>query len=352
MTRLQPKSIPLAIGSFPHRDPREALNLIFENFPRVPLWPQLPRVNPKEQMYVQYFEGIPGIRFDQEKQKLIASPQDDEFFIELAESYEHVMNEDYDHFKISPDYARGLYLFLEREEQIRNLKPHWIKGQITGPVSFCMAVTDPQMKMILYDETYTEAVVTILKMKALWQIKELKKIYPEVIMFLDEPYLASYGSSMIALSREKAVFMIKQVVESIFSAEAVPGIHCCGNTDWSILLNSAPGIISMDAYEYGENFLLYSRGVAEFITGGGALALGIVPTSESVENETVSSLMDKLEKFLKQLQKTGLSGERILQQSFISPSCGLGNVPMERANKIIGLTVQLSRAVREKYDMG
>ena len=38
----------------------------------------------------------------------------------------------------------------------------------------------------------------LLKLKAAWQEQELQKISKNTIIFVDEPYMASYGSSLAA----------------------------------------------------------------------------------------------------------------------------------------------------------
>ena len=88
------------------------------------------------------------------------------------------------------------------------------------------------------------------KLKAAWQEKELKKISKKTIIFLDEPYMAAYGSSVAAgaFSRpEKIAEMIDEVFEGI---SGLKGIHCCGNTDWSVLLKTKLDILNFDAYNY------------------------------------------------------------------------------------------------------
>ena len=58
------------IGSVPFKDPKEACDIIFSNFPSIPFWPQLPRVSYLENMYVQFSERLPGLLVD-EKAKTI-----------------------------------------------------------------------------------------------------------------------------------------------------------------------------------------------------------------------------------------------------------------------------------------
>jgi methionine synthase II (cobalamin-independent) len=349
MRNLTPRCVPLAIGSVPYKDAGKALESILKYFPEIPFWPQLPMADEQEQMYIQYFEGMSGISFAPDKHRLVAGETDDRFFEEMAITLEHAISEDLDYFKISPNKARGFYEYISKTDKIKALKPMWVKGHITGPVSFGLVITDNNMKPVLYDESYREIVREVLRMKALWQVEELRKIHPDVIILIDEPYMASLGSSMVALSGEEASGLMGSIVEAIEDKNAVSGIHCCGNTDWTAIIRTGCRIISFDAYEYGDKFLLYRDEIADYMKNGGTVAWGIIPTSEAVYNEDSDSLILRLEKMINRLTGEGLEQETILVQSFISPSCGLGNIPVERAERIMELTGKISRELREKY---
>ena len=72
-----------------------------------------------------------------------------------------------------------------------------------------------------------------------------------------------------------------QTLEETRQAAAGPvtlGIHCCGNTDWSLLLNAPIDILSFDSYGYFESLRLYDRALAQYLARGGWLAWGLVPT--------------------------------------------------------------------------
>jgi methionine synthase II (cobalamin-independent) len=342
----KPSGIPIAIGSFPWKDPEETQNIIFKYFYDIPLWAQLPTVDPQEQMYVQYYEGMPGITYDEAKMKLVANGVDDRFFEEMAETMSHAMEEDFEYFAITPEKARGLHYFLTQKEEISKLKPLYIKGHTTGPVSFCLTVMDSDMKPVLYDESYREAITTALACKTRWQIDKLKELYDKVIIFIDEPYLSSLGSSMVALSAEDAVSMIGGITGVIRDNGALSGVHCCGNTDWQVLFDAGCDIISFDAYEFGDNFLLYPESIASFLNKGGMIAWGIVPTSAEFTKETDESLTNKLMDLWKKLESKGISMKTIQEQSFISPSCGLGNMEEDMAVKMMEMCRKVSDRVR------
>ncbi len=55
---------------------------------------------------------------------------------------------------------------------------------------------------------------------------------------------------------------------------AVAGVHCCGNTDWTILIDAGVDMINFDAFEYGETIALYPDAVKGFLLQGRTAGLG------------------------------------------------------------------------------
>ena len=98
-------------------------------------------------------------------------------------------------------------------ETLRNSKGEWAKGQVTGPVSFGLTVTDQDLRSGLYIEMLDDVIVKNMAMNARWQIRQLKSVRPNVILFLDEPYLAAFGSAFISLSREQVIGYLDEVFE-------------------------------------------------------------------------------------------------------------------------------------------
>lgn len=69
-------------------------------------------------------------------------------------------------------------------------------------------------------------------MNAPWQIQQLKNVSELVLLFVDEPYMASFGSAYINLSREQVIAWLDGVYEALHAEGAITGMHCCGNADW------------------------------------------------------------------------------------------------------------------------
>jgi len=344
-----------AIGSLPHQDVERACEIVLESFPQVPAWPQLPRLNLRENMYIQVSEGMPCLVLNEEKRNIYFQTKGD-MTGQLEKFYENIIENKVDYFKIGEEYAAGFYSFMEhlrknfsKEGGVGILA---LKGQLIGPISFGLTVTDENRKSILYHEQLVDAVVKTCGMKARWQIIIMKEVFPQIVIFIDEPYLSSFGSAFVSLAREEVVNYLNQVIDSIKLEGAIAGIHCCGNTDWSILMDTKVDIISFDAYNYLETISLYIEKLKEFLSQGRCLAWGIVPASSRAMGEEVNSLIRRFEDGLGLLVSKGVSRERILENLLITPSCGTGTLPVEVAEKVVKLTRGVSEGIRDRYFRG
>ncbi len=330
-----------SVGSFPHKDPERALGLIFKYTPQIPAWPQLPKTNFKESMYSQFAEGLPCLVEDESEKKIWLDTSKN-LESELEKFYQKVLADDVEYFRIEPQRAKGFYAFLDQAAKIPKKELACLKGQLTGPVSFGLSITDQNKKAILYDEQIHPALVKTLSMKARWQIRQLKKLHDEVIIFVDEPYLVSIGSSFVSLNKDQVVSDLNQVLDSIKNEGAISGIHCCGNTDWSLLAKTNTRIISFDAYHYSESLSLYSDSLKEFLANGGIIAWGIVPTNDRVEKENASSLYQRLKKSINLLVEKGIDKDLLYKQALLTPSCGTGTLSEKQAELCMRLLHELS----------
>jgi hypothetical protein len=345
MSNLKPFAF-MGIGSLPYLDPAVAINKVLSNFD-IPFWPQLPRKDFKEEMYVQFSEGLPFCRLQPQEHKIYFEAGPD-FFKDLETFYEKFLTSALEDFSVSQEFASGLYALRDAGLQIRKQQPYALKGQITGPISFGLYLTTKDKKPVLYQEQLWEALLQVLLMKLKWELKFLKGVYPKLIIFIDEPYMSSYGSALISLSKETVLNNLVPFVEGIHQHEAECGIHCCGNTDWSVLLDTGIDIINFDAYSYADNFFLYPEALKNYVLKGGKLAWGIIPTSKEAERESVESLEEKLEAQLLRLQQMGLSRELIAAQSFITPSCGMGLLSEPLCELIMQLGKNLALKMQKK----
>lgn len=324
--KFTPNALATGIGSLPHTDPGEACRLIRDLFPEIPFWPQLPKRSPLENMYYQYAGNMPGL-IDKKDGGFYIDDGKEGFYEELERFYEIFLSKDVEPFRISKEYAAGLYTWMEDDEHLRFACA--IKGQITGPVSFGLQVTQKDRRPILYNDTLRDVMTKQLLRKAQWQAALMSQINPRPIIFLDEPYLSAFGSAFTSLDQETVLSLFKEIFSGI---NCLKGIHCCGNTDWSLVLDCGPDILSFDAYSYMDSLFLYREHLVRFLDSGGIIAWGIVPTNkEDIKKETPEDLLARLESAWERLLALGFGQKTILAQSIITPACGLGSLSRQTA---------------------
>ena len=328
------------IGSVPYTDPVTACAAIRKYLVDLPAWPQLTRRVNLENMYIQYSEGFPGIVIDSEKIRLERAP---DFDIKLEQLYSDSFEGNSDSYRVSKKYAAGLYSFASGQKS----KIPVAKGQLIGPISWGLCVTDNSGKGIIYDDTLADAIGRFLRLKASWQEKFLGSIARQTVIFIDEPYLTSLGSAFVALPNERISQLIGEVLAGI---SGLKGIHCCGATDWSLLLNLPVDIISFDAYNYLDSILCYQSDLSSFVRKGKAISWGIVPNDEDLlKKESAATIYDRFTEALAPLTREGIPIRDLVRQSIITPTCGLASLSHDAVEQVFALLNGVSGMVRRKY---
>jgi len=350
---IKTKFLSTAIGSMPFEDPDYAVGVSLKSMD-IPIWPQLPRLGLLEQMEVQYSENIPCAVIDTEKNRLYFKT-DVDYSEKFAEVYEVFLaaadggTNDFSKMAISEKYSKGIYALLKVLKE-KNSKIPWLKLQTTGPITLALSTVDENKRAMYYNEEFRDVIVKSIAMKSRWQIQQFKPFAENIICFLDEPILSAFGSSTyVSVKREDVVGILAESVEAIHAEGAIAGIHCCGNTEWSILIDAGVDIVSFDAFEYGDTIAIYADNVRKLLEKGGTLAWGIVPTSEKIREQTVDSLEKQFEKFMDNLASKGIDKKLIVERAMITPSCGTGSLATGDAEKVFSLLYELTKRMKEKY---
>ena len=326
-------------------DPEEAVGNILEFTPEIPTWPQLPRMGFRHNMIVQFATGIPGVVVDEETKNV---------FLNLSKTpahkvetyYERLLGENADNFRLDEEYFPGLHALAAHARQIRSARA--VKGHMSGPVTMGTQVMSERKTPVLYEQTEMEILLRTLKMKAKWQSVFLKDLNPNPILLVDEPSMTLLGSPCVPLQKEMAVNLINEVLGEI---DAIKGIHCCGNTDWPVLLETGIDILSFDAYSWAHTIALYPSEVESFISRGGRLAWGITPTTDAaIETESADLLMKRLHEGMSRLVEKGIDMDEVMESSIITPACGLGLVAPLNAVKALGMTREISARMRKERE--
>ncbi len=329
---LKVKGLATGIGSLPLLEPELAVDLVLQFCPNIPFWPQLPKRDIREGMVAQFSENVPCLELTADGLIYNSRKKDEE----LEVFYDRIISGDLKHFKISQDYAQGLYEFYNRLSK-KDLKDvEFIKCHVTGPFTFAAGLNDEAGKSLLHDEVYMQVVLKAVAMKALWQLDLFRKFGKKIILFFDEPYLSGFGSAYTPITREAVVKSLTELANDVKSEDVLVGVHCCGNTDWSIFTDVAGiDIINFDAYYFTERLSLYGKELKGFFGRGGILCWGIVPTQDTISKENPQSLFRRLNDGLDDLEKRGVPRGLLESNLLISPACGLGTLNMEKAREIL-----------------
>lgn len=321
-------------------------------FKEIPHWPQLSRLSSAENMINQYTSPLinSGLLF-QKPGKLPIFNTDSEDWIDRQAAFysiylEVIKSNDqslYDQFAFPAEYAAGFYAFVRHIETHGTGDARWLKGQITGPITIGLQLVDQKGRYAYYDDQLRDLIIKNLVVQAAWQVRALGRFGLPVIVFIDEPTLHVYGqSTYITLSRDKIIEDINDVVHAIKDAGALAGIHSCGSTEWSIPLESDADIVGFDAFNYFTSLELYFSELNSFLSRGGSLAWGLIPTSEKILNLRAEDLADLYKRQIDTFQKKGANRDLLRRQTLITPSCGAGNLSIIVSEKVYSLTAEVS----------
>jgi hypothetical protein len=347
------KFLATGIGSLPYTSPERAVDLVLAKVPHAPHWPQLPKMGFQEQMEIQYSEGLPCAVLDPVKSRLHLNTAGDysEAFADFYSKYEKAVaggGADAS-LGLGSDYAHGFHA-LERRLEAEGGKRPFVKGQTCGPLTFTLTVTDQDKRALYYNEEFRDLCVKLSVVKSLWQIERLKPYAEKVICFVDEPILTAFGSSTyLTVQREDVVALIKESADAVRTAGAVSGIHCCGNTEWSIPLDAGVDILNFDAFTYGNSLAVYSEAVKAHLEGGGYLAWGIVPTSNAIHDHAPAGLAARLENIFRMLGEKGIKTALLAERAILTPSCGTGTLDTHDAELVYDTLANLSKLLKQKY---
>jgi hypothetical protein len=336
-----PEYLATGVGALPHTDPAAASRLVSSLFPRFPFVPTLPLRSLLERIVFNDSSHLPGRKVIGER--LFVNTKKD-LSTEMERIYLDFLERNIAPYATAREYASVF------PEMMAHPPAHSLvfKCQITGPVTFGMQVTDCDKRPLFYDSQYADVLGKLLGLQAAWFETEMRRhtSAEETLVVFNEPYLASFGSSVVPLDRET---VMSSLTDAASLLEGGYGIHCCANTDWGFLLSLDPAVLSFDAYLLAKEFLLYSEEIAAYLERGGVIAWGIVPVDLPVFlQESPDSLFGRILAIRSRLEEY-VSLETIDRQSLITPTCGIQFGDEKGAEGILAATKALSEKCRGAF---
>jgi len=344
----KPQFLATGVGSIPLTNGEDALELIWNSVPHAPHWPQLPRLGAESAFVGQYLNALieTGVIADIEVPKFQVDASDwvdrltafYTLYLEALEGDQQAL----ERFGFSSQGGEGFEAFCRNLEQYGTRNAVLLKGQLSGPLTLGMQITDKSRKASYYDDTLRDMLVKTVTLHAEWQTKRLSQFGLPVLMIIDDPGLYAFGtSSHITLTREPIIEDLNSIVEGINKQGGIAGVHVCAGMDWTVLFDSDVQVVNFDAYDYMQSMIALAEPLNRFLKRGGILSWGIVPTNPIVLAETSLSLKLRLEDNIQELVKRGIDETLLRQQSMLTPSCGTGTLSKEMAEHVYRLLSEL-----------
>jgi len=311
-----------------------------------PFWPQLPRLSFREQMIPQFADGLPGIVIDDANRRVRfdLGPIGHDAILTF---YEKFLSGDLAPFGLSEQFSAGFPTF---ERLAAGRRWDAVKGQVTGPLTFALGVPDATGRPAYHNFELLDVIRKSLARKAQWQIERLRAFADTVIIFIDEPILSAFGTSAyLNIEKDDVLRSLNEVIAAIHESGGLAGVHCCGNTDWSLLTATDADIANFDAWEYSRSVSLYPGEIRAFLDRGGILAWGIVPTSDAIAAQTAESIRTRLFDGFRFLEDKGFDLQLLVKSCLLTPSCGAGNLSIEQTGLVFRLLRDVSGGMREEF---
>lgn len=335
-----------AIGSVPYEDP-EAATLSLAGLD-IPAFPQMVKLSPWEDMLFGALEGLPALIVDEKNFKVRAKRHGREN--DLADFYDKFMAGERDFLKLPPQSRRGFEAFTKRAAEDPAYGPDFLKVQVIGPLTFGqMVLMEDEKNALVDDPELLEATALALGGKAAWEARQIRALGRTPIVFIDEPGLASFGSAFSSLTAETVVSTMSSAASVVREeGPCLIGCHVCGDTDWSMLMDSGIDIVNFDAYDIMELFSLYPSQLKAFLEKGGLVAWGLVPAQGFNHELRPQFLASHLLEGWEKLQAKGVPRELLAERAMLTTACGLGILPPDLA---LAATLMVSKVADEMLNM-
>jgi hypothetical protein len=333
-----PGSLATGVGALPHRDPGKAVDEVLRIFPGFPYAPTLPNRGFLESIVFSDSAMLPG-RMIRDGRLLVDASRD--LSADMEQIYADYLEGNTAPYATPPEYGSGFFEMMTRRLPGALL----LKCQVTGPVTFGMQVVDADKRPIYYDPQFADVLGKLMALRARWCEEEIRRRtgLARTLVILNEPYLASLGSSVIPIDRDSVIAGWKDISALV---EDGLGVHCCTNTDWAFLTSLSPSVISFDAYGNAKEFLLYMDDLVKFMESGGVVGWGIVPSDPGIFSlETAESLTARY-LGIRRAVTEHLDPAVFDRMSLITPSCGIQLGTEAEAVAIMETAAAVSAKVR------
>ncbi len=314
-----------SVGSLPHRDVDAAIAFVLERTPQLPAAPTLPAVDARELMIPQAAWGIAGVDVADDGTISVADP-------DLVDPAAPMRDRDL----IGRPFATWRR-FLDAVAG--NDGP--IKLQLTGPLTLGLTLVQAGLGC---DRAFAVAAAAVgTRARDLLALADARAPgVPRVVMF-DEPGLVGGLRPDLPLGADGVIDLLSGALAAV-EGRAFGGVHCCGPTDWRLLLQAGPGVLSLPV---GAAVTGSAGALGTFLERGGWIAWGAVATDGPL-GESPSRSWRRLSSEWCELVQAGCDPVLLRRQALISPVCGLAMHDEAQADHVFAITRRLAEKVHDQ----
>lgn len=295
------------VGSLPHADPAHAAAFVLETA-TLPYLPQLPNRHPEERMLVQWGDGLCG-----------CGASDGSIGLE----YGAPEGPRYEAF----GGAEALLRTLDRGTPA-------VKTQATGPVTLALGLLSAGHPGRGLLDCAVRGVLDRVESHVAW----IRETLPgaEILLVFDEPGLSGLLVSGFPIGPPEARHMLRAVISG---SRVTSGVHCCADTDWSVVAEARPAVISLDVNALGPAFDHHAEALAGLTWEGTRFMWGAVPARA---DPFPSDLAARLQRVVGRLVMAGARLEGLLDGAMFTPACGLAGLSESQAETVAQAVQQLA----------
>jgi len=318
-----PTGAATSAGSLPHLDRHEAIAFVLDRTPLLPAAPTLPGIDPLELMIPQSLWGVTGVRVSDDGTISVPDPG--------------VLDPE------APLADRGLdarpfaswRCFLDAVSGRRGP----IKLQLTGPITVGLALIDAGVADLTAFAVAAAAVST--RAQDLLALADARAPAVERIVVFDEPGLVGGLRPDLRLSGDQVVDLLSGALASIEHGSRT-GVHLCGPTDWRLVLQAGPDLVSMPV---GAGVVDAAGALGAFLEREGSVIWGAVPADGPL-GEHAGPYWRRLAAEWSELVEAGCDATLLRDQALVSPVCGLAMHTVDQADRVFDLCHQLGERIR------
>lgn len=319
-----PIGVDTAVGSLPHDDIDAAVAFALGKQRRLPAAPSLPRRTPLESMVPQAAWGVPGVVVGPDG-TLEVVPDELDPAAPLGDP------------GLAGEPFATLRAFLDAVAD----RTDPVKLQLTGPVTLGLALHAAGAEADLAFAVAGSAVRQ--RAAALLDLAARRAPRAPRVVFLDEPGLTGLGHPDFPVAADHAVDLVSSALATL-ERGALTGLHCCGETDWNLVMTAGPRILSAPV----DGGLHRAAGsLARFLEDGGWVAWGAVPTDGPV-GASAGRLFRQLSTSWCELVRAGCDPVQLRSQALVTPACGLATHGTTQTERVYGLTRQVAARLHDQ----